>query len=158
MQFGSLVVKRRRGWRERGEGARKRDVCYILSNLSSWCWGLIAAAKDKWIISCCFHLYTIYCQIAQSQNEGLDFWLFFFYYYYYLRVIQVSICEKINIRKNSKGAFVKKNVIFLFSQMKQTETHVVNVFVCSTEIANICFAQKLTLLFFLHSFKSLIRT
>ena len=42
-QFGSLVVKRRRGWREREEeeeeeeGARKRDVCYILSNLSSWC-------------------------------------------------------------------------------------------------------------------------
>lgn len=33
--------------KERGEGARKRDVCYILSNLSSWCRGLIAAAKDK---------------------------------------------------------------------------------------------------------------
>ena len=40
--------------RERGEGERKRDVRCILSNLSRWWWGLIAVAKDKWIISCCF--------------------------------------------------------------------------------------------------------
>lgn len=26
-----------RGEEEEEEGARKRDVCYILSNLSSWC-------------------------------------------------------------------------------------------------------------------------
>lgn len=69
---------------EEGGGVRrkKRDVCYILSNLSSCCWGLIAAAKDKWIISCCFHLYTIYCQIAQSHKKMWDFILFIYLNYW----------------------------------------------------------------------------
>lgn len=37
---------------------------------------------------------------------------------------------------------LEKRLSFFSPLMKQTETHVVNVFVCSTEIANIFFAQN----------------
>lgn len=48
---------------------------------------------------------------------------------------------------------LEKRLSFFSPLMKQTETHVVNVFVCSTEIANIFFAQN-SLLFLVYSFKS----
>lgn len=133
-------MKRRRGWRERGEGVRKRDVCYILSNLSSWCWGLIAAAKDKWIISCCFHLDTIYCQIAQSQNEGVDFLLFLLF----KRNPSFSFWEKKIAGKNSKEPLCKKkkkkNLCSLLVETNRDAC--CKCFVCFTEIANIFFAQN----------------
>lgn len=121
-QFGSLVVKRRRGWRERGEGARKRDVCCILSNLSSWCWGLIAAAKDKWIISCCFHLHTIYCQIARSQNAKTSF-------FYCLEENKISIPGKKNSNKSGiimgswKNKIGKKKSPLIFGALYPILSH-----------------------------------
>lgn len=70
--------------------------------------------------------------------------------------MQVSIYEKKSKKKSGNtqnGPFGKTFIFFFSPLMKQTETHVVNVFVCSTEIANIFFAQN-SLLFLVYSFKS----
>lgn len=146
------------------EGVRKRDVCYILSNLSSWCWGLIAAAKDKWIISCCFHLCTIHCQIAQSQNEGVgsfpcffsfsELWILFKEKYPSFNV-RSKVTDKITGNRGHDG---RKKKLSLLKQ--QTDTRVANVLsaLARLQISFLSTTLPSLLPFFLHFRLSLIRT
>lgn len=69
-------------------------------------------------------------------------WIHFIVFFYYLREMQVSIYEKKKNQEILKMGPLEKRLSFFSPLMKQTETHVVNVFVCSTEIANIFFAQN----------------
>lgn len=60
------------GWICEGGGrewGRREEEMYPQQSI--WCWGLIAAAKDKWIISCCFHLFQDLLPYCHSAKEDI---------------------------------------------------------------------------------------